>query len=173
LVTRSFDASKIAKVQILDRKSDQALFTGIDDGTRTKTLNLVLKESAKDGYFGKAELGGNAQGYYNGNGALAAFRNKEQFTALGLASNAGITGFSSNASSGAPRVAFVSDNSDPMGASAGTGIPRFAAAALHYANTWNGSQDHLMTNYQYSHYFTQPQTTTLSLQTQANSLYEQ
>jgi hypothetical protein len=35
MVTRNFDASKIALVQILDRKSDDAVFTGIDDGTRT------------------------------------------------------------------------------------------------------------------------------------------
>ncbi|HEV9037185.1 MAG TPA: hypothetical protein VGQ51_11210, partial [Puia sp.] len=45
-VTRNFDASKIARVEILDRKSDQAIFTGIDDGTRTRTLNLVLKPTA-------------------------------------------------------------------------------------------------------------------------------
>src|SRR5581483_12520089 len=96
LVTRSFDASKIAKVQILDRKSDQAQFTGIDDGTQTKTLNLVLKESAKNGYFGKVETGGNTDGYYSGNGAAAAFRNKEQFTALGFAANTGVLGFNSN-----------------------------------------------------------------------------
>src|SRR6185437_15171618 len=93
MVTRSFDASKISRVQILDRKSDQAIFTGIDDGSRTKTLNLVMKESAKDGYFGRAEAGGNTREYFNLNGALAAFHDKEQFTALGLSSNTGVLGF--------------------------------------------------------------------------------
>lgn len=173
MVTRNFDAGKIARVQILDRKSDQAVFTGIDDGTRTKTLNLVLKESAKDGYFGKVEAGGDAQGYYNANGALAAFRDKEQFTALGLASNTGILGFSNGSGNSSSSVSFLNGNSDALGASAGTGIPKFAAAALHYANTWNGPEDHLVANYQYSHFFTQPVTVTQSLQTQPDSVYGQ
>ena len=173
MVTRNFDAAKIARVQILDRKNDQAIFTGIDDGTRTKTLNLVLKESAKDAYFGKVEAGGNMDGYYSGNGALAAFRDREQFTALGIVANTGITGFTSNAGGASTGVNFLNGNADAMGASAGTGIPRFEAAALHYANTWNGPTDHLTANYQYSHYYTQPVTTTQSLQTQQDSVYGQ
>ncbi len=173
MITRNFDAGKIARVQILDRKSDQAIFTGIDDGTRTKTLNLVMKQSARNGYFGKVEGGGNTDGFYNVNGALAAFRSKEQFTALGLASNTGITGFSTNAGGSPAGVTFLNGNTDALGASAGTGIPKFDAAALHYANTWSGSGDHLTANYQYSHYYTQPVTSTQSLQTQQDSVYGQ
>jgi outer membrane receptor protein involved in Fe transport len=171
MVTRNFDAGKIARVQILDRKSDQAIFTGIDDGTRTKTLNLVLKESAKDGYFGKVEAGGNTKGYYNANAALAAFDNKEQFTALGIAANTGVVGFS-NTTSGVA-VGFMNGNADALGASAGTGIPRFDAAALHYANTWPGPMNHLTANYQFSHYYTEPITSTQTLQTQQGSVYGQ
>jgi len=173
MVTRNFDASKIARVQLLDRKTDQAIFTGIDDGTRTKTLNLVMKENAKDGYFGKVEAGGNTDGYYNANGALAGFRNKEQFTALGLASNTGVLGFTGNSGSSTAQVSFLNGNTDALGASAGTGIPRFDAAALHYANTWNGPGDHLTANYQYSHYYTQPVATTQSLQEEPGSVYGQ
>jgi outer membrane receptor protein involved in Fe transport len=171
MVTRNFDASKIARVQILERKSDQAIFTGVDDGTRTKTLNLVMKETAKDGYFGKVEAGGNAQGYYNANGALAAFRKKQQFTAMGISANTGVLGFSSNASGA--NVGFLNGNTDALGASAGTGIPRFTAGALHYANTWSNPGDHLTANYQYSHYFTEPMTTTQTFQTQQDSIYGQ
>ena len=173
LVTRTFDASKIARVQILDRKSEQALFTGIDDGARTKTLNLVMKENAKDGYFGKVEAGGNTDDYYNANGALAAFRNREQFTTLGLASNTGVIGFTTNTGSSSSGISFLNGNTDALGASAGIGVPRFAAIALHYANTWNGPIDHLTTNYQYSHYFTQPISNSQSFQTQPDSVYGQ
>lgn len=171
MVTRNFDASKIARVQLLDRKSDQAIFTGIDDGTRTKTLNLVMKESAKDGYFGKVEAGGNTDGYYNANGALGGFRNKEQFTALGLASNTGILGFLGNSGSAPAQVSFLNGNTDALGASAGTGIPRFDAVALHYANTWNGPGDHLTANYQYSNFYTEPVTVTQSVQGEPGSVY--
>jgi hypothetical protein len=173
MVTRNFDGSKIARVQILDRKSDQSLFTGIDDGTRTKTLNLVLKESARDGYFGKVDVGGNTGGYYNADGALAAFRKKEQFTFLGLTSNTGTTGFSSNTGGSSSSINFLNGTTDALGASAGTGIPRFEAAALHYANSWNTPDDHLVANYQFSHFYTQPVTATQSLQTQPDSVYAQ
>jgi hypothetical protein len=44
VVTQSLRADNIDKVQAFDKKSDQAVFTGIDDGQKTKTLNLVLKE---------------------------------------------------------------------------------------------------------------------------------
>jgi len=171
MVTRNFDASKIARVQVLNRKSDQAIFTGIDDGNRTKTLNLVMKESAKNGYFGKIEAGRNTGSYYNANAALAAFRDKEQFTALGIASNIGTTGFSSYGGGSSSGIYFLNGNTDPLGASAGTGIPHFAATALHFANTWNESGSHLLTNYQYSHYFTNPLTSSQSFQTQEDSIY--
>ncbi len=172
LVTRNFDASKIEKVQVLDRKSDQSIFTGIDDGSRTKTLNLVLKSSAKNGYFGKVEAGGNTNGYYNSNGALAAFRNKEQFTALGLAANTGVLGFSGNGgSTGA--ISFQNSGADPLGASAGYGIPRLTAVALHYGNVWDDINGNLTANYQYSHFFTNPITDTKTIQVQPDSAYGQ
>lgn len=173
LVTKTFDADKISKVQILDRKTTQTLFTGIDDGTRIKTLNLVLKDAARNGYFGRVEAGGNTAGQYTADGALAAFRQKEQFTALGLSTNTGVLGFTSNSGGAPASVNFVNDNSDPLGASAGKGIPRFNAAALHYANTWNNIHEHVMVNYQYSHFNTEPLTTTQTLQTQPDSVYEQ
>ena len=173
MVTRNFDASKIAQVQILDRKSDQAIFTGIDDGARTKTLNLVMKESAKNGYFGKLEAGGNLDDYYMVNGALAAFREKEQFTAQGLVSNVGSTGFTGVAGGSATGITFMSGNSDALNASAGAGIPRFEAAAVHYANIWNGQKDHLTNNYQYSYYYTKPVTMTQTYEALPDSIYGQ
>jgi hypothetical protein len=167
LVTRNFDASKIARVQVLDRRSERALFTGVDDGTRTKTLNLVLKESAKDGYFGKIEAGGNTDGYYSANGVAAGFRNKEQFTALGLTTNTGVVG-----AGNAGGIGSHGTTTDPLNASAGAGIPNLSGIALHYANTWN-EPNHLLANYQYSHYLTRPVTTTQTLQTQPGTLYRQ
>lgn len=174
LVTRNFDASKIDKVQILDRKSDQAIFTGIDDGSRTRTLNLVMKPDSRKGYFGKAEGGANPQGNFIANSLLAAFEKREQFAVLGFASNTGSTGFSGNlGGSSAAGISFLNTNSDALGASAGTGIPHFFGTALHYANTWDGLDDHLLANYQYSNLFTQPVTTSVSLQTLPDSVYEQ
>ena len=173
MVTKNFDASKIARVQILDRKSDDAIFTGIDDGSRTKTLNLVLKDSEKNGYFGKLTASGNINGDYTAGGAVAAFQDKEQFTALGLASNIGVLTFSNNGGSFPTDISVLYSNPDPLGTSAGAGIPKAAVSAAHYANTWNGGANHLTMNYQFAHYWTHPITNTESLQTLPDSVYGQ
>ncbi len=43
IATRGLTADAVDKVQTFDKKSDQAEFTGIDDGEKTKTINLKLK----------------------------------------------------------------------------------------------------------------------------------
>src|SRR5690606_13758002 len=63
LVTKNLRADMVDKVQLYDKKSDQAAFTGIDDGVKSKTLNIKLKEDKKKGYFGKLSAG-IAKGYY-------------------------------------------------------------------------------------------------------------
>jgi len=173
MVTRNFDAAKIAKVEILERKTERTMMTGVDDGTRTKTLNLVLKEGARSGYFGKIQVGGDANGYYMVNGSLAAFRNKEQFTAVGLAANTGITYLMNDPGSGSEGINFVGGSADVMGASAGLGIPRLDGVTSHYANTWNQLRNQCSADFQYSHYETDPVTVTQTIQTQPDSTYGQ
>jgi hypothetical protein len=40
MATRNLPADAVEKVQVFDKKSDQAIFTGIDDGQKEKTINL-------------------------------------------------------------------------------------------------------------------------------------
>ncbi|NCU04549.1 MAG: carboxypeptidase-like regulatory domain-containing protein, partial [Chitinophagaceae bacterium] len=44
VVTQNLRASVVDKVQVFDKKSEQAEFTGVDDGQKTKTINLELKD---------------------------------------------------------------------------------------------------------------------------------
>ena len=37
----------VQEVQVFDKRSDQAEFTGIDDGVKDKTINLKMKEDKK------------------------------------------------------------------------------------------------------------------------------
>ena len=53
VVSKSLQAKAIDKVQVFDKKSDEAEFTGIDDGNTKRTVNLQLKDNMKKGYFGK------------------------------------------------------------------------------------------------------------------------
>ncbi|MES2003525.1 MAG: TonB-dependent receptor [Bacteroidota bacterium] len=64
MATQNLNAKDVAKVQVFDKKSDQATLTGIDDGTKQKTVNLILKEDAKKGYFGSVTAGSDFNKYY-------------------------------------------------------------------------------------------------------------
>ena len=87
VVTRGLQADAVKKVQVYDKKSDQADFTGIDDGQKTKTINLELKEEKKKGYFGKVDAGGGSDGYFQNQGMINAFKAKRQLSAFGIMSN--------------------------------------------------------------------------------------
>ncbi|MFZ9214238.1 MAG: TonB-dependent receptor [Sediminibacterium sp.] len=78
VVTKNLRADVVDKVQVFDKKSDQAVFTGIDDGQKSKTINLQLKEDKKNGYFGKAEAGSNFNQFGNGKLMTNAFKGKRK-----------------------------------------------------------------------------------------------
>ena len=78
VVTKNLRADVVDKVQVFDKKSDQAVFTGIDDGQKSKTINLQLKEDKKNGYFGKAEAGSNFNQYGSGKLMTNAFKGKRK-----------------------------------------------------------------------------------------------
>jgi hypothetical protein len=94
LVTRNVPADALKKIQLFDKKSDQSEFTGIDDGTRDKTLNLLLKDNRKDAVFGELLAGAGNGGYYQGSGKAYRFSDKNQFAILGMANNINQFGFS-------------------------------------------------------------------------------
>ncbi len=57
IATRNLTAEAIERVQVFEKKSDAAEFTGIDDGQEQMTINLVLRPNARVGYFGRASAG--------------------------------------------------------------------------------------------------------------------
>ncbi|WP_373497132.1 outer membrane beta-barrel protein, partial [Aquiflexum sp.] len=96
LATKNLLAEAIEKVQILDRKSDQSQFTGIDDGQREKTINLQLKESHKKGYFGTLNGGLGTDNRYGLKGNVNRFTDNQQLSFLGMSNNTNEQGFSIN-----------------------------------------------------------------------------
>lgn len=96
LVTQNLRAGMVDKVQVYDKKSDQAAFTGIDDGVRDKTINLKLKDSKKNGYFGRTNASAGTDGYYDAEAMINLFKKKEKLAAYGIASNTGKTGLNWN-----------------------------------------------------------------------------
>lgn len=159
LITRNIRADMVDKVQLYDKKSDQATFTGIDDGVRTKTINIKLKEDKKVGYFGKVDGGVGNDGYYEGQGLFNRFKNKYKFSAYATLSNDGKMGlgFQDNTSLGMGNIQISDDGGsitiygggDQLDQETyrGAGLPESKTGGVHYDNKWNSDKESINTNY--------------------------
>ena len=98
LATKNLTADMIESVQVFDDMSDQAKFTKIDDGSRTKTINIKLKKDMNKGIFGRALAAGgysDENGFrYEGNLSLNKFRGDQRISVLFNANNINKQGFS-------------------------------------------------------------------------------
>ena len=98
MAVKNLRADAVKEVQVFDKKSDQATFTGIDDGNTQKTINLKLKEDKKKGYFGKVALSGgtakNIDNRFNNNFMYGSFKGKRKLSAFVLNGNTGQDGLS-------------------------------------------------------------------------------
>lgn len=169
VVTKSLQAKAVDKVQVYDKKSDQAIFSGIDDGTREKTINLKLKDNMKRGYFGKVVAGGGTDGFFENQAMLNAFKNKRKFSVFGIIANTGKIGLGwqdadkfggGNGSvtefteDGTMISYYSSDDDDDFQSWGGTyngqGLPTAWTGGAHYSNKWLEDKLHLSTNYRYA-----------------------
>lgn len=57
IATRNLPADAVERVDVYDKQSDMAEFTGIPDGEDERTIDLRLREEARVGYFGRATGG--------------------------------------------------------------------------------------------------------------------
>lgn len=90
---RNLPADAIERIQLFDRLSDQAEFTGIDDGEREKTINLSLKGSRRNATFGSLTAGGGTDERFAAKGSLNKFTRDRQLSFLGMANNTNDRGF--------------------------------------------------------------------------------
>jgi hypothetical protein len=163
VATQNIQANAIDKVQVFDRKSDQANFTGIDDGQRSKTLNLTLKEDKKKGYFGKLDVGGGTNDLWNNSAMINAFKAKRKISAYGIMSSTGKTGLDWNeqnsfGSSGNMNMEVTPDGGVMIfnsgddfdgGSYWGQGLPKSWSGGVNYSNKYNGDKHQLNGSYRY------------------------
>ncbi len=95
IATKNLPADAVDKVQIFDKKSDIAEFSGMDDGEREKTINLELKADRRKGQFGNVEAGYGTDDRYKGRLSLNRFSTNTQISAIGNFNNINEQGFSS------------------------------------------------------------------------------
>ena len=95
IALRSLPAEVIDKIQVFDKLSDQAEFTGFDDGQSIKTINLVLRPERRESQFGKAYGGPGTDEKYLGGGSGHVLRGDTRLSVIGLADNVNQQNFSS------------------------------------------------------------------------------
>ncbi|MFC1620453.1 outer membrane beta-barrel protein [Candidatus Neomarinimicrobiota bacterium] len=87
VATRNLPADAVDEVQVFDKKSDEAEFMGIDDGVRDRTINILLNEEGKRGYFGDVDAGGGTGEHYQIGGKIYRFSTKFQSALFGMYNN--------------------------------------------------------------------------------------
>lgn len=94
LALRNLPSEVIDKVQVFDKLSDQAQFSGFDDGNSQKTLNIVTKANRRKGRFGKFFTGYGTDGHYQLGGDLNIFEQNRRISLIGLSNNINQQNFS-------------------------------------------------------------------------------
>lgn len=112
IALRNLPADAIDRVEVLDQRSDQSRLTGFDDGSYTKTINIILRSDRKNGSFGRTYAGYGNDDRYSAGGSVNFFKGDQRISVLGLFNNINQQNFSSqdlagltaNASAGAGRT---------------------------------------------------------------------
>ena len=110
LATKNLPANIVEKVKVVERKSEQARFTGIDDGQQETIIDLSIYKGMMNGWFGNVMAGGGHdapdKGYYTedntfwedgwryqGAGILGNFKENSQISIIVNANNTNNRGF--------------------------------------------------------------------------------
>ncbi|PSL45682.1 carboxypeptidase family protein [Chitinophaga niastensis] len=182
IATQNLRADMVEKVKVYDKKSDQAVFTGIDDGVKIKTIDLKLKEDKKKGYFGKVEGGTDFNKYYDNRGMISAFKGRRKIAVVGVMSNtgsgtlrvdeadnfsgAGGVGIELEEGMGLPQTA------DEGGGAGPGGIPVSWNGGAHYSNKWKDDQYYLNTNYRFGKTIVNPIGGTITQQNVQDGMFD-
>ncbi|WP_156306180.1 TonB-dependent receptor domain-containing protein [Sphingobacterium endophyticum] len=175
LVTRNIRSDMVDKVQVFEKKSEDAERTGVDDGQRIQTINVKLKEDAKNGMFGKLEGGGGMDdnsGYYLGKVALNKFNGSRKISAFGITSNDGTTDLGWQE---AEKFGIANDNVTMLDdggimisgggsflSNTNRGQPRAITAGVSFMDAWKEKKHKLNLNYKYGQAENEINTNTIS-----------
>ncbi|MDQ3277699.1 MAG: TonB-dependent receptor family protein, partial [Bacteroidota bacterium] len=87
LATKNLTAEMVDRVDVFDDMSEQAKFNGIDDGSRSKAINLKLKKDKKKGIFGRATAGYGSDQRYDANVTANYFKGATQANIIAKSNN--------------------------------------------------------------------------------------
>jgi hypothetical protein len=153
LATKNLNADMVDQVEVYDDMSEQAKFNNIDDGSRSKAINLKLKKDKKKGVFGKAYAGTGTEGRYDVGLNANMFKGATQTSIIAKSNNTNNIGFTFSDMIGmfgtgggfggggmnvvrAPGAASASLGGLNLGSS-GSGITKSTQVGINYRDTWS------------------------------------
>lgn len=139
IALKTLPADIIAKIQLIDEKSEEARFTGVDDGKRNKIINIVTKPDRKKGQFGKLSLGKGDKDKFGTNASYNGFRDDEKFAINLMANNINETNFAEQGRGGIRRGNTNTDR----------GLSNTYAAAINYSNSLLNKKMELSADYDF------------------------
>jgi hypothetical protein len=92
---KNLPAEIIDKIQVFDRLSDQAQFTGFDDGSSTKGINIVTKANMRNGQFGRIFAGYGTDDHYYAGGNTTFLHGTRKISLVGNFNNVNQQNFAS------------------------------------------------------------------------------
>ncbi len=158
MATKNLEADAVDKVQVFDKKSEFAEFSGIDDGNEEKTINIALKENRKQGTFGRVGAGGGTDETFRLDANINQFRKDNQFSLITKHNNINEQGFSigdyisfmggmSNLGGGGGR--FSINSSVPIGDDISSGFVTTSVAGVNFNRDFSEKSE-LQSNYLFS-----------------------
>jgi len=103
LASKNIPAKIVDKVKVVEKKSDQAMFTGIDDGEEETIIDLKLRPGMAEGWFGNVMAGGGhdvpgggsdmSDWRYQGAAMVGRFTDKTQLSIILNGNNTNNRGF--------------------------------------------------------------------------------
>ena len=109
LATKNIPAKIVNKVKVVEKKSEQAEFTGIDDGNEETIIDLSIRQGMMNGMFGNVMAGGGRDipsptndmndWRYQGAAMVGRFTDKSQISVILNANNTNNRGFNDMAGS--------------------------------------------------------------------------
>lgn len=150
IASKNLPANIIESISVIDEKSEQAKFTGIDDGEEETILDLGVKKGMMNGWFGNVMAGG---GYdllgksakndprYQAAAMVANFTESAQLAFIGNANNTNNRGFNDMAASSMGNMRGGGRGGMGGGGFGGNGISSSYMAGFNGGYTWKNKSE--------------------------------
>lgn len=170
---KTIPAEMVSKVEVYDKLSDKAEFTGLDDGEGYKAINIVTSLGKRRGIFGKVYGSYGYRDKYSVGGNANLFNGDEKISIIAMANNINQLNFSFEDIVGATSSANVASSGGGGGGMMGgggmrqarnfmvrpmSGISTVQSVGVNYANQWDKLE--LQSSYFFNHSTTINENTT-------------